>query len=457
MKKAVLVAMTALLVLSSLSVAWAKNDKDKGDDKEKKCNWSTRWEKNPETFKLEPGQKATFTLIVTNHEKEKSVKLEFGTDSEFAKFDPASVELAAKSSANIKVTVTMPPNPKNAQKATFKYWIKPSDNDKKEYKFDVHYYKKTCIFNAKWETDPKLIILKPGEAKTLVLLVTNPSKTDEVKINVVSDSKKIEFSVTSFTIKPGETFKLTVKITQPEKGDAWKTVWSFRLVAECGLKKEFSIIAYYSGFCMYTTKWEKEPAVLEPGKETTYVLIIKNLNPVESLEMTVSSDNPNMKFSATSFTIPAGGTYKLSITVKQPEKGDKTYVAWKIVFKTSCGTTKEFVFKTKYEQTKSDCKFEASFPPGQENKKMQRGKDGQVIIHVKNTSSKALEFSVGTNLDFAKAEPKSFKLDAGKLNVVKINIKVPEGYQKDWIELVIKVKASCGTVKELKLKLAVTK
>lgn len=457
MKKAILVVLTALLVLSGLTVATAKNDKDKGGDKEKKCNWSTKWEKNPETFRLEPGQKETFTLIVTNHEKEKSVKLEFGTDSQYVKFDPASVELAAKASANIKVTVTMPPNPNNAQKATFKYWIKPSDSDKKEYKLDVHYYKKTCIFTAKWETEPKITLLKPGETKTLVLLVTNPSKTDEVKINVVTEAKKIEFSATSFTIKPGETYKLTIKVTQPEKGDAWKTVWSFRLVAECGLKKEFTIIAYYPGICMFTTQWEKEPAVLEPGKEATYILKIKNLNPAESLDMTVSSDNPNLKLSATSFTIPAGEIYKLSITVKQPEKGDKTYVTWKIVFKTSCGTTKEFIFKTKYEQTKNDCKFEASFPPGQENKKMQRGKDGQVVIHVKNTSSKTLEFSVGTNLDFAKADPGTFTLDAGKLNVVKINIKVPEGYQKDWIELVIKVKAGCGTVKELKLKLAVTK
>jgi uncharacterized membrane protein len=467
MKKTVLVLLAAMMVLGGLSTVFAKNDKDKGGDKDKdkKCNWSTRWEKNPETFRLAPDQEQTFTLIVTNHEKDKSVTLEFGTDSEYVKFDPTSVELAAKSSANIKVTVKMPPNPKNVEKATFKYWIKPSDTDKKEYKFDVHYAKtdkkpeeKPCIFHAKWESESTYTPLEPGQTKTQVLLVTNPSKTEDIKISVVTESKNIEFSETSFTVKPGETYKLTVTVTQPEKGDEWKTVWSFFLKAECGMKKQFWIKAPYPGFCAFDVKWEKAPpATLEPGKEVKLVLIIKNLNPKEPFDATIVSDNPNMTFSETSFTVPAGGTYKITVTIKQPEKGDANYTTWKFEINSSCGAKKEIAFKIKYPtQPKPECKFEASFPPGQENKKMQRGKKGQVIIHVRNTGDKTLEFKIGTNQPFAKADPSKFKLDAGKLIVVKINITVPKDYEKDYLELVVRVKTSCGS-KDLKMKLAVTK
>ncbi len=458
MKKTILVLTALALVLAGSAFTFAKNEKP-GDKDDKKCNWSSKWDKNPETFRLDPGQVQVFTLIVSNNDKEKTCKFEFTPDGSYVKFDPATVEIAAKQSANIKVTVTMPPNPNNSEKANFKFWIKPGDSDKKEMKFGIHYNRKLCLFNAKWEKDYTFEPLKPGETRTQVLIVSNPSRTDTVAIKVVYDAKNIEFSTTSFTIKAGETFRLTVKITQPEKGDSWKTVWLFKLAAECGLKKEFSIRAVYPGFCLFDIKWEKEPSVvLEPGKDGTFTLIIRNLNPLESLDLTVASDNPKMKFSATSFTIAKGESYKLTVTVTQPEKGTNPYVAWKFTIKSSCGTTKEVVFKTKYlDDSKKDCKFEVTLPPGQDNKKMQRGKDGQIIIHVKNTSSKTIEFKVGTSLDFAKADPATFKLEAGKLNVVKINIKVPENYQRDSLELNVSVKSDCGGQKSLKLKLAVTK
>jgi uncharacterized cupredoxin-like copper-binding protein len=458
MKKTVLVLLAAMMVLAGFTTAWAKNDKDKGDD-DKKCNWSTRWDKNPETFRLEPGQKQEFTLIIANHEKEKSCKLELIPDGDYVKFDPSSVTIEAKMTVTVKVIVTMPPNPNNSEKAWFKYWIKPEDNEKREFKFGVHYAKKLCLFNAKWEKEYTLDPLKPGETRTQVLIVTNPSKTDSITIKVVYDAKNIEFSATSFTIKPGETFKLTVKVTQREKGDAFKTVWMFRLVAECGLKKEFSIKALYSGLCLVDLKWEKEPTVvLEPGKQATFVLLLKNLNTLESVDVTIVSDNPVMNFSAKTFTIPKGEIYKLTITITQPEKGQSNYVVWKFAIKLGCGTTKEIIFKTKYaDDSKKDCLFEASFPPGQENKKMQRGKEGQVIIHVKNTSTKTIEFVVKTNSEFAKADPATFKLEPGKLAVIKINITIPEKYEKEYFELEIKVRASCGVDKYLKMKLEVTK
>lgn len=458
MKKTILVLLAAIMVLAGFSTVWAKNDNDKGDD-DKKCNWSTRWEKNPETFRLEPGQKQEFTLVIANHEKEKACKLELIPDGTFFVFNPSSVTIEAKKTVTVKVIVTMPPNPNNSEKAWFKYWIKPEDGDKKEFKFGIHYAKKMCIFTAKWEKEYTYDPLKPGESKTQILLVTNPSKTDPITIKVVFDAKNMEFSATSITIKAGETFKLTVKVTQPEKGDGYKTVWLFKLVAECGLKKEFWIKAIYPGACMFDLKWEKEPSViLEPGKEGTFVLLIKNLNTLENLDITIASDNPKIKFSATSFTVPKGEIYKLTIIVIQPEKGQTNYAVWKFVIKAACGTIKEIVFKTKYvDDSKKDCLFEASFPPGQENKKMQRGKDGQVIIHVKNTSSKTIEFVVKTNSEFAKPDPATFKLEPGKLAVIKINITIPEKYQKDYFELEIKVRANCGVDKYLKMKLEVTK
>lgn len=458
MKKTILVLAALAMILAGSTLTFAKNEKP-GDRDDKKCNWSSRWDKNPETFRLDPGQVQVFTLIVSNNDKEKTCKFEFIPDGSYVKFDPATVEIAAKQSANIKVTVTMPPNPNNSEKANFRFWIKPGDSDKKEMKFGIHYTRKLCLFNAKWEKEYGLEPLKPGETRTQVLIISNPSKTDPVSIKVISDAKNIEFLATAFTINAGETFKLTVKITQPEKGDSWKTVWLFKLAAECGLKKEFSIRAVYPGFCLFEIKWEKEPSiVLEPGKDGTFNLVIKNLNPLESLDLTVVSDNPKIKFSATSFTIAKGESYKLTIIVTQPEKSANPYVAWKFTIKTSCGTTKEVVFKTKYsDDSKKDCKFEVTLPPGQDNKKMQRGKDGQIIIHVKNTSSNAIEFKVGTSVDFAKADPATFTLDSGKLNVVKINISVPKDFDKSYLELQIKVKAGCGGEKTLKLKLAVTK
>lgn len=458
MKKAVLVIMAAIMVLAGFSTVWAKNDNDKNDN-DKKCNWSARWDKNPETFRLEPGQKQEFALIIANHEKEEACKLELVPDGEYFKFDPATVTIEAKKTVTIKVIVTMPPNPNNSEKAWFKYWVKQEGNDRKEFKFGIHYTKKICLFQAKWEKEYTFDPLKPGETRTQILLVSNPSKTDPITIKVVFDAKHIEFSATSFTVKPGETFKLTVKVTQPAKGDSWKTVWSFKLVAECGFKKEFWMKGLYPGFCLFDVKWEKEPSVvLDPGKELTLVLLIKNLNPLENMDVTIGSENPKMKFSATTLTILKGETYKLIITITQPEKGESNYVVWKFVVKTSCGTIKEIVFKTKYvDDSKKDCKFEASFPPGQENKKIQRGKDGQVIIHVKNSSSKTLEFLVGTNYGSAVADPSSFKLEAGKLIVVKINIKVPENFEKELLELIIKVKANCGEARQLKMKIAVTK
>lgn len=319
------------------------------------CRYSVKWEKDPTSGKLDPGQEGEYNLVVTNLG---TSKITFKVTSKTEGLRFSVNEFSAEAGQKFILKVIIKQTAKGQE--NFSKWafvIATDCGGQKEIVFRV-FFKVTeqpsCKFTFRWQKSPESVKLDPGQEAEFPLEITNKG-TQKTTIKIEYSGEFLKFSAKEFELEPGAKFVLKVTVKQPPIGKEPATKFSFVLVASCGQKAQISFRIFYktppASNCEFEVRWEKNPAntPLKAGQRESFNLLIKNKTG-KNMKFAASSGSSAIKFSPDRLEVPNGHEKKMKVTITMPGKqNDEKERTFEITIKADCGTTKVVKFTVKYK------------------------------------------------------------------------------------------------------------
>lgn len=319
-------------------------------------NLVTTWETAPEKTQLDAGQTASFKLNVTNKTTANQT-ITLSTKSAGLALSPTNLTIAASETVTVAVNVTMPAQ-NNKREAEFSIDFACSGVTGKSVRFRIMY--KTQVkppensrdITFAWASDPSKATLAAGATATYILNLTNKSTASQ-RVTLSTKSTGLTITPTTATIAAGKSAAISVKVVMPAKGKTNMAEFVILLATAAGKKFDVRFFIKYPtavATCAYSTAWVINPASvkLAAGAKATYAINITNKGAASTtFKLTAGK---NMTLSSSSFTLAAGKTQKVNVTVTMPAKAAKaTKADFSFTVANGCGKSSTIKFTINYK------------------------------------------------------------------------------------------------------------
>ena len=316
----------------------------------------TTWETAPERTQLDAGQSATFKLNISN-KSGASQTIALSTKNSGLTITPTSLTLASDASGSVSVAVTMPVQ-NNKREAEFAIDFTCSGATGKSVRFRIMYKTQvkppedTRDITFAWATDPSKATLAAGATATYALNLTNKSTVSQT-VTLSTKNTGLTISPTTANIAAGKTVAISVKVVMPAKGKTNTAEFAILLSTAAGKKFDVRFFVKYpttTTTCAFTTAWVTNPSSvkLAAGAKATYAINITNKGTASTtFKLTAGK---NMTLSTSSFTLAAGKTQKVNVTVTMPAKAAKvTKTDFSFTVVSGCGKSSTIKFTINYK------------------------------------------------------------------------------------------------------------
>lgn len=347
--------------------------------------------------------------------------------------NPSSIMLAPESEELVQLTVQMPENIENLDKAEFTFLVQPAGMQSQTIDFSIPFGQcDSCSLT----TENTLMILpamcKDESTKILVKLSNACSK--DLILSAKTNDSMLELPKQDIRIDADGTVSFEAVFRMPARKDYRFIFAGFDLVSEEKTVISYDIVAMYKNepecCCDFEVSLQTNfiaEQTMEPGETFTYDYLVKNKCQGRNLNFAVSKGENILNVSPEKFMLGDSQSMPLQVKVMMPEKKAE-YARFSFAVACDCGKVANIGFMVRYKPQEICCDYEVGLMQNLPQPFMlEPGTEYILSMGVKN-KCKSVTLSASVLIgDHVKAvDPQKIVISPGQIAGFKLLLKMPQ-------------------------------